>query len=125
MELSLKGRIVICSLFVRYLARATHVLTDSSTALDRSPFLPPNLSIVLNLSFFSSSSGSSTEIRPILITDLLRVFPCFGHDSSESDILQIARTRQRLILPIVSFFVIIFHQFFSFIRIVYYIHSHL
>jgi hypothetical protein len=50
---------------------ATHVLTASSTALDRSPFFPPNLSIVLNLSFFSSSSDSSTLIRPISTTNVL------------------------------------------------------
>jgi hypothetical protein len=51
-----------------YFSSATHVLTASSTALDKSPFLPLNLSMVLNLSFFSSSSGSSTQIRPISIT---------------------------------------------------------
>jgi len=47
---------------------STQVFTASSTALDRSPFLPPNLSMVLSLSFFSSSSGMSTPIRPISIT---------------------------------------------------------
>lgn len=48
----------------------THIFTASSTALDRSPFFPPNLSITFNLSFFSSSSGMSTQIRPISITKL-------------------------------------------------------
>ena len=50
---------------VVYSYLAIHVLTASSTALDKSPFLPPNFSIVLNLSCFSSSSDSSTLIRPI------------------------------------------------------------
>jgi len=50
-----------------YCSLATHVFTASSTALDRSPFLPPNLSMVLNLSVFSSSSESCTLIRPISI----------------------------------------------------------
>ena len=52
-----------------YLSLATHVLTASSTALDRSPFFPPNLSMVLNLSSFSSLSGSSALIRPISLTN--------------------------------------------------------
>ena len=51
-----------------YFSLTTHVFTASSTALDRSPFLPPNLSMVLNLSFFSNSSESATLIRPISIT---------------------------------------------------------
>ena len=50
---------VLCSRV--YFSLSTHVLTASSTALDRSPFLPLNLSMVLNLSFFSNSSESSTR----------------------------------------------------------------
>ena len=50
---------VICS------SLATHVCMASSTALVRSPFLPPNRSMVLNLSSFSNSSGISTYIWPI------------------------------------------------------------
>ena len=46
---------------------AIHVFIASSAARDRSPFFPPNLSTVFNLSCFSSSSGISTLIRPILI----------------------------------------------------------
>ena len=42
-----------------------HVFTASSTARVKSPFFPPNLSIVFNLSCFSSWSESSTHIRPI------------------------------------------------------------
>ena len=53
---------------------ATHFLIASSTALDRSPFFPPNLSITFNLSFLSRSFGISTQIRPILITKLVLMF---------------------------------------------------
>ena len=45
---------------------AIHIFTAFSTARVKSPFFPPNSSIVLNLSCFSSSSESSTHIRPIL-----------------------------------------------------------
>ena len=50
---------------VVYSSLAIHVLTASSIALDKSPFLPPNFSIVLNLSSFSNLSGISTYICPI------------------------------------------------------------
>ncbi len=53
---------------VVYSSLAIHVFTASSTALDKSPFLPPNFSMVLNLSCFSSSFDSSTLILPILVT---------------------------------------------------------
>ena len=53
---------------------AIHVFTASWTARDRSPFFPPNLSTVLNLSCFSSSSGRSTLIRPIFNLQLLVFF---------------------------------------------------
>jgi len=72
-----------CLLIYFYLA--THVSTASSTALDRSPFLPPNLSIVLNLSFFSRSSDSSTLIRPISTTNFFR------HDSHVLDVFPISK----------------------------------
>ncbi len=51
-----------------YSSLATHAFTASSTARDRSPFLPPNLSTVLNLRLLSNSSESSTLMRPIPIT---------------------------------------------------------
>ena len=57
-----------------YFSLATHVFKASSTALDRSPFFPPNLSIVLNLSSFSNSSESATLIRP---TSTTIIFYCF------------------------------------------------
>jgi hypothetical protein len=50
---------------------AIHVFTASSTARVKSPFFPPNFSTVLNLSCFSSSSESSTHIRPISNRQLL------------------------------------------------------
>ena len=53
-----------------------HVLIAASTALDKSPFFPPNLSMVLILSCFSSSSGRSTLIRPILNRLFLLEFLC-------------------------------------------------
>jgi len=53
-----------------------HVLIADSTALDKSPFFPPNLSMVLNLSCFSSSSGRSTLIRPIFNRQFLLEFLC-------------------------------------------------
>jgi len=75
-SIALDRRRGLCSRI--YLSLFTHVLMASSTALDRSPFLPPNLSMVLSLSSFSSSSESSTLIRPISITN------SFSHDSHVS-----------------------------------------
>ena len=43
------------------------MIMASSIALDRSPFLPPNVSRVLSLSFFSSSSDITALILPMLI----------------------------------------------------------
>jgi len=64
-----------------YSSFASHVFIASSTARVKSPFFPLNLSIVLNLSCFSSSSGSSTHIRPIfLFTDFYYRF--FVHVST-------------------------------------------
>ena len=57
-----------------YASLVTHVFTASSTALDKSPFLPPNFSMALNRRFFSRSSGISTQIRPISTP---RHFLCF------------------------------------------------
>ena len=67
-----------------YAFLAIHVLTACSTARVKSPFFPLNLSIVLNLSCFSSSSGSSTHIRPIFIHRFLfyQIF-CARFDVSE------------------------------------------
>jgi hypothetical protein len=56
-----------------YFSLATHVFTASSTALDRSPFFPPNLSMVLNLSSLSNSSGSSALILPIYQPQLISI----------------------------------------------------
>ena len=56
--------------FFIYFCLATQVFTASSTALDRSPFFPPNLSIVLILNLFSSSLERSTQTRPISITNI-------------------------------------------------------
>jgi len=89
-----------------YFSLATHVFTASSTALDRSPFFPPNLSIVLNLSFFSSSSGSSTLIRPIWITNSIyctwfaRVSIC---SSRQNSIFQVLLSFQLLLCIQVEF----------------------
>lgn len=64
-----------------YFSVATHIFTASSTALDRSPFFPPNISRALSLSFLSSSSGSTALILPTSITNnifarhALHVFP--------------------------------------------------
>jgi len=69
-----------------YSSLATHVFMASSTALDRSPFFPPNLSMVLNLSFFSSSSESSTLILPITLPTI-----SFMHDSHVLDVLPISK----------------------------------
>lgn len=68
-----------------------HVPTASWTARDRSPFLPPNLSIVLNLSCFSSSSGRSTHIRPILQSSTS--VSVFVHDSHVSNVFPVRRAR--------------------------------
>jgi hypothetical protein len=97
-EFMLKGQIVIHGLSVCSLYLATHGRMDSSTALDRSRFLPPNLSMVLNLSFFSSSSGSSTRIRPISIT-YYQFFARFARVRSSSN-KQIAICRLMLSFPL-------------------------
>ena len=91
------------SFFRSYSFLAIHVLIASLTALDKSPFFPPNLSIVLNLSCFSSSSEISTHIRPIF-NQLLSVFV---HGSTCQKSFQYANC------PTPSFtfvFVIIFHS---------------
>ena len=53
---------------------AIHIFTACSTARVKSPFFPPNFSIALNLSCFSSSSESSTHIRPIFNRRLISEF---------------------------------------------------
>ena len=68
----------------------SHSFMASSTALDKSPFFPPNLSMAFNLSFFSNSSESSTVIRPILITDYQFLFSSL-HDSHVLDVLPISK----------------------------------
>ena len=83
---------------------AIHVFTASSTALDRSPFFPPNLSTVFILSCFSNSSGRSTLIRPIfnhLIYWFWCTFPHVRHFSNKW-------TVKRLIL-----FLFLFSFFYS------------
>ena len=45
---------------------AIHILTASSTARVKSPFLPPSFSTVFSLSCFSRSSGRYVLILPIL-----------------------------------------------------------
>jgi hypothetical protein len=97
-----------------------HVLIASSTALDKSPFFPPNLSTVLNLSCFSSSSESSTHIRPTF-NQLLSVFVHYSH---VSHILPVSE------LPHAKFHVCCFCCHFSFtfnslIRIIYYMYRYL
>jgi hypothetical protein len=72
----------------------THVPTASYTARDRSPFLPPNLSIVLNLGCFSSSLGRSMHIRPILQSSTFD--SVFVHDSHVSNVIPVRRARNNV-----------------------------
>jgi hypothetical protein len=69
-RISEKSWILFLHFLVRiYYSLLIHVSIASSTAFDRSPFFPPNLSIVLNLSDFSSSSEIATLTLPISITN--------------------------------------------------------
>ena len=70
-----------------YFSVVTHVFTASSTALDRSPFLPPNISMALNLSFFSSSSESTALILPTLITNNFFCVPSARFFSNKQNVL--------------------------------------
>ena len=91
------------SFFRIYSFLAIHVLIASLTALDKSPFFPPNLSIVLNLSCFSSSSEISTHIRPIF-NQLLSVFV---HDSHVSEVFPVSE------LPYAKFQICFCYHFHS------------
>jgi len=89
---------------------AIHVFTASSTARVKSPFLPPNFSTVLNLSCFSSSSESSTHIRPIFN----RLFcPIFSARFDVSDVLPISE------LPYAKFHVCFSFHFFIHLQFAY------
>jgi len=110
-------------LFSIYSFLLIHVLIASSTALDKSPFFPPNLSIVLNLSCFSSSPGRSTVIRPIFNRLLWLEFCCTVPRVKCSSSKQTAGCQISL-LCLLSFFVQ--PQFaYQLINIIYYVISHL
>ena len=98
---------------------AIHILTASSTALDKSPFFPPSLSTVFNLSCFSSSPGSSTHIRP----NFNQLLSVFMHDSHVSEFFPISE------FPDAKFHVCFCCHFsfttFSLIYIIYYTLTHL
>ena len=85
---------------------AIHVFIASPTARERSPFFPPNLSTVFNLSCFSSSSGRSTLIRPIFITYFFRGFPRFSRGRWCSN----KRTARS---PMLFLFLLLFYIHFS------------
>ena len=107
--------------FRAYSFWAIHVFIASSTALDKSPFFPPNLSTVCNLSCFSNSFGRSTVIRPI-----------FNHQHS----FFVVRFHVSSVLPISElpdsefYFCLSYHFSFTFsaywlIDIIYYVLTHL
>jgi hypothetical protein len=93
---------------------AIHVVIASMTALDKSPFFPPNLSIVLNLSCFSSSPESSTHIRPIF-NQLLLEFLCTVRRVRSFSNKRIARFQVSRLFLLLSFL-----THLSLIHIVYY-----
>ena len=106
-----------------YFYLVTHFIMASSTAFDRSPFFPPNLSIVLNLSFFFNSSESATLIRPILITNHTN-FYClyFFYKPQRLDVFPISK------LSYVNYPFYFYHQFlftFLLIHISYYMLTNL